>query len=118
MTGGVAEVLCPATRWARGNGNGPPGARGTRRPRRRSGRGRGSGALDPLIQGGHVTDPEPEPQGGLADEHDGGRGLVIGPGVGELGRYRPNSPYAGTAIMPAVAREALATVFTRVRQAA
>jgi hypothetical protein len=39
--------------------------------------------LDPLVQGGHVTDPEPAPQGGLADEHDGGRGPVIDPGVGQ-----------------------------------
>ena len=39
--------------------------------------------LDPLVQGGHVADPEPAPQGGLADEHDGGRGPVIDPGVGQ-----------------------------------
>src|SRR5258708_34655767 len=39
--------------------------------------------LDPLVQGGHVTDPEPAPQGGLADQHDGGRGPGVDPGGGE-----------------------------------
>ena len=38
-------------------------------------RGRGDvvAELDALVEGGHVTDPQAAPQGGLADEQDGQR---------------------------------------------
>ena len=53
-----------------------------------------------LLQGGEHGELHGAPQGGLADEQAGERGVGIEVVVGKLGRYRPNLPYAETAIMP------------------